>query len=320
MNEDRARILKESVAFINRLQLLSAFFEEEIVYKIYLRSQIIHRSFENNTEIDINKLELFHLQFTSSVIELLKKIKKSNEQKIKLIYDEIDLNTALVEKLHNSTSNEADFDEERAEHIKKINLSIQNLYNNLSDYSKDNPFAKNINEFAIRYAKEFFHDITTDVFNQLIHHDSDDVYKNAYATIHKKLLGIQCKYNFKNTFIGGLRSGDEVLEVYKIMGTSKYFVYYGESRLFLLCDIATIQNVDWKNTVSKKVKIIQDMEDRNCLLETQVTITKSYISEDAKQLLTAYYDKIEDVSFLENITNIDVQANILKTMLNTDLM
>ena len=57
-------ILRESTRLLNKLHLLSAFFEDEIVYKIYLRTQVIHRLYETNPELDINKLELFHVQFT----------------------------------------------------------------------------------------------------------------------------------------------------------------------------------------------------------------------------------------------------------------
>ena len=61
MDERRVNILRTSSAEISRLQLLSVFFEEEGLYKIYLRSQVIHQLFENNDELDIDKLELFHV-------------------------------------------------------------------------------------------------------------------------------------------------------------------------------------------------------------------------------------------------------------------
>ena len=81
MDDYRLNILKKSSTEINRLQVLSVFFDEESIYKIYLRSQVIHQLFANNEELEIDKLDLFHVQFTESVIELLRKIKKSNEKK-----------------------------------------------------------------------------------------------------------------------------------------------------------------------------------------------------------------------------------------------
>lgn len=109
MDERYANILKASSTEISRLQLLSVFFEEETLYKIFLRSQVIHQMFENNVDLDIDKLEIFHVQFTASLIELLRKIKKSNEKNVSLIYDEISLNKELIEKMGSSVFNEKNF-------------------------------------------------------------------------------------------------------------------------------------------------------------------------------------------------------------------
>ncbi len=76
MDDNQQKILSNSLKVISKLQLLSTFFEEEIIFKIYIRTQVIHKMFESNPELDINKLDLFHLQFTESVLELLRKIKK----------------------------------------------------------------------------------------------------------------------------------------------------------------------------------------------------------------------------------------------------
>ena len=69
-------ILRESARLLNKLHLLSAFFEDEMVYKIYLRTQVIHRLYETNPELDINKLELF--QVSSLLAENYKKITAIN--------------------------------------------------------------------------------------------------------------------------------------------------------------------------------------------------------------------------------------------------
>jgi hypothetical protein len=41
---------------------------------------------------------------------------------------------------------------------------------------------------------------------------------------------------------------------------------------------------------------------------------------EIKALLSETYKKISEIDFLNNISSADVQANILKTMLNTDMM
>ena len=109
MDENRQNILNESNRVINKLQVYAVFFEEDIIYKIYLRLGVIHKLFENNTNLDINKLDLFHLQFTAPIIELLKKIKKNNEGNVSLLFDEIDLNKGLIDKLNSQLLTEKTF-------------------------------------------------------------------------------------------------------------------------------------------------------------------------------------------------------------------
>jgi hypothetical protein len=53
--------------------------------------------------LDINKLELFHVQFTAAVIDLLKKIKKINERNTSLFFEEIRLNKEMILALKTAT-------------------------------------------------------------------------------------------------------------------------------------------------------------------------------------------------------------------------
>jgi hypothetical protein len=52
-------ILQESNKILSKLQLLSAFFEDEIIYKIYLRTQVIHRLYETNPELGYKQAGAF---------------------------------------------------------------------------------------------------------------------------------------------------------------------------------------------------------------------------------------------------------------------
>jgi hypothetical protein len=215
MEEDRTIIFNNSTHVIGRLQLLSAFFEDEIIYKIYLKSQVIHSIFENNPELDVHKLELFHLQYTESVIELLKKIKKNNEKSVSILYDEIEANNDLIAQINNNALTEQQFEADRQGQAQKISISINNLYQNLADLSTDYPFPKTIHKFSIRYAEDFYTEIPVSVLETITTYDFEGIYKNGYAGIDKKLLGLQCKYEFKNGFICGLKAGKEVVEARK---------------------------------------------------------------------------------------------------------
>src|SRR4051812_41500132 len=109
MDDNVAILLRDSNRIVSKLQLLSVFFEEEVIYKIYLRTQVIHKLFESNPELDINKLELFHLQYTTTVVDLLKKIKIANEKNVNVLFDEIHLNKEMMDNIENSVFTEKNF-------------------------------------------------------------------------------------------------------------------------------------------------------------------------------------------------------------------
>lgn len=320
MDEHAAIILKESNQIISRLQLLSVFFQEEVVYKIYLRSQVIHQLFENNPDLSIDKLELFHLQFTASVVELLKKIKKNNEKNVTLIDDEIRLNQEVIEKLNETLINEQSYLAGKQHQSLKINNSLRNLYEVLSDLTKDFPFVKNISQFSARFSKDFYYTISSDQLARLIDYDQQNVYANTFATIEKKLMGLLCKYDFKTEFLYGLKSGTLIIEVYKFLATDKYFLFYPSRNLFLFCTPEQISGLDFSSTSSEKSKMIQELAYKNDKLKSNAAAVKTFIPAEIIKLLEENYTKISDINFLNNLNNFDVQANILKTMLNTDML
>ena len=305
---------------LSKLQLLSVFFGDDVIYKIYLRSQVIHKLFETNPELDINKLDLFHLQFTQSLIDLLRKIKKNNESNVSLLFDEIQINKEMIEKLNDPFYTEANFNLEKQRQALKINLSLRKLFQVLSDDSTDNPLSKNINAFSSRFAADFFYTITPELLEELTAYNDKDVYTDEYATIQRKLMGVLCKYDFKTEFFCGLKSGTQVIEVYKFVDADRHFLYAPSDNLFVFLDAAKIANIDFSTSLSKKEKLIHELRDKNDKLEGNAAAMKSFMQPEIKNLLADNYKKISDINFLENISNVDVQANILKSMLNTDLI
>ena len=85
-------ILADSKRRLTRLKLLSNFFENIDLLSIYIKTQIIHQLFEENKTLDYSKLELFHLQYTDSLLELLLKIKKKKEHDMISVINEININ------------------------------------------------------------------------------------------------------------------------------------------------------------------------------------------------------------------------------------
>jgi len=320
MDEHVAEVLKASKKIISRLQLLSVFFQEEVVYKIYLRSQVIHQLFEQNEGLPIDKLELFHLQFTSSLIELLKKIKKNNEKNVTLIYDEIHLNKEVITRLNDTVLNEKNFADGKKSQSLKINISLRNLFEVLSGHSTDFPFVKHITRLSARYAKDFYSTITEDQVAELIAYKENDVYVNQYAIIERKLMGLLCKYDFKTAFVYGLKSGMLIIEIYKFLDIDKYFLFFPNRNLFLFCTLDELRGIDLSTNLSEKARIIQELSYKNDKLESNAASVKTYIPAEIINLLEDNYNKISDINFLNQLNNFDVQANILKAMLNTDII
>lgn len=319
MDEHDVNILRKSKAEISRLQLLSAFFGEDALYKIYLRSQVIHQLFENNQELDIDKLELFHIQFTATLIELLRKIKKSNEKNVTLIYDEISLNKEMIRQMSDAVLSERNFNIDKQRQSLKVNQTLRKLYQLLSDHIEDFPFAKGINTFSSRYSKDFYYDITPEQLGRLIEYNPNDMYVDMHASIEKKLMGLLCKYDFRTEFFYGLKSGQLIVELYKFTDMERYFLFFPNRSLFLLCELSELEGIDWTNNLSEKGRIIQQIEYKNDKLESSAAALKTHIPIEIIKLLEENYVKISDINFLNHLNNFDVQANILKAMLKTDL-
>lgn len=320
MDDAGKAILNDSNRIISKLQLLSVFFGDEILYRIYLRSQVIHQLFEDNADLDINKLELFHLQFTQTLIDLLRKIKKNNEKNVMVLLDEIQLNKDLIEKIRGSIISAGQFKLDQQRQALKVNTSLRKLYQVLSDDTSEYPFSKNINSFSARYSPDFYSEISADILTDLLKYTPEVVYTNAYVVIQRKLMGVLCKYDFRSSFFCGLKAGEMIAEVYQINDTDRYFIYFLARGIFLFCDMTKINNNGQNNELSKKEVFIRELADKNDLLNNRVNIAKSTIPAEIKSLLTDNYKRLNEIDFLENISDIDVQANMLKTMLNTDMM
>ncbi|AMR33646.1 hypothetical protein A0256_20535 [Mucilaginibacter sp. PAMC 26640] len=320
MDENSVNILNESTRAISKLQLLTVFFNNDVIYKIYLRTQVIHQLFATNPDLDLGKLEMFHLQFTASLIDLLKKIKKNNEANADLMLDEVQLNKELITKMDDTLFTEANFNLDKQRQALKMGQSLRKLYEALSHDLDDYPFAKNINLFSSRYANDYYAEIPVDVLDELLQYNPADLYTNKYATIQRKLMGKLCKYNFKVEFYTGIRTGEITIEVYRFTDIDQYFLYSPSNNIFLFCDVTKIGDAARESKLSKKERVMQELMDKNVHLQSSAGVLKTQLPAEVISLLEENYKKIAGVDFLQHMNSFDVQANVLKSMLNTDLI
>lgn len=320
MIDNRPEILEESNKIIQYLSDLSSFFEDRTIMKIYLQTQVIHKLFEDNPDIDINKLELFHLQFTSTLIELLEKIKKRNERIVNMNKNEIELNSEMIEKIKESILQTGGFDTEKRQQTLDMSKALRDLYTAIYNQSSEYPFKENISAFSVKFYKEYFHDADTQLLSVLTTYDKSAVYRTPFAIIDRKLLLTLGQHNFNIKFFAGVKMGSTLMELYEIENTDIYFLFLPSKNIFLACDITMFPYEKWEDESTKKERAIKELRQKNYELESNINKNYRLIDTDIALLLEDNYNKITDLDFLSSLEDIDTQANILKSMLETKMI
>lgn len=320
MTDNRTEILETSDKIIKRLYDLTTFFENQIIMKIYLQSQVIHKLFEENSDIDINKLELYHIQFTSTLLELLEKIKKKNERIVNMMKSEIELNSDMIIKIRQAITREGGFDVEKIQQSKRISRAIYSLHKALSSRSSEYPYLDNINAFSLKYYKEYFFDADPLLLPSLTNYSHTDVYRNIFGAINKKLLEALVKESYKVQFCFGVKINNTLIEIYEIHNKENYFLFQPTKNNFLPCDINIFPYKEWLNESSKKEQSIKELMQKNLQLEKDIKFNLKHIDSDIIDLLDENLKKITELNFLADLENIDIQANTLKAMLETKMI
>ena len=80
-----------------------------------------------------------------------------------------------------------------------------------------------------------------------------------------------------------------------------------------------ISEFNFSKNNSSKGEIIAQLQEKNALLELELSTIKTSLPESVQVVLKDYLNKISSVDFLEDLQNVDEQTNILKTMLNINI-
>lgn len=320
MQEEEERyvqIIKDSNRKLVVLKLLSNFFNHKDLVGVLVRTKVIHSLFQKNETLDINKLELFHIQFTNSLIELFQKIKKSKEQQYNLISDEIYINNDIIAKLKFEIGEEK-FSDQTKEHAQKMSKKMEQLYQIFASDSNSFFDWSDIMSFSDTVKSEFYREISIDQYEKLTT-TSKKNYENKYAKFEKKLLGRLNILNFKIKFLCGLVCNNEIIEVYEFRDSNDKFIFIGNEKSFLFIETESIKDIDLSKNNSAKGDIIAQLQEKNALLELELGSIKTSLPENVSAVLKDYLNKISSVDFLEDLQNVDEQTNILKTMLNINI-
>ncbi len=320
MTDNRTEILDASDKIIQRLYDLINFFEDQTTMKIYLQSQVIHKLFEENPDMDVNKLELYHVQFTSTLIDLLDKIRKKNERIVNMMESEIALNADMISKLKQAITQEGGFEAEKVQQAQRITRSIYNLHKALSAQSSEYPYTDNINAFSLKYYKDYFFDADPQLLGSLSSYNHSDAYRNTFGAIDKKLLADLAKRSYRVQFYFGIRLNNILMEIYKIQDEEAYFSFQPTKNNFLPCDINIFPYEKWESESSKKERSIKELTLKNLQLERDIKFNLKHIDADITNLLDENLKKITELDFLADLENIDIQANTLRTMIETKMI
>jgi NADH dehydrogenase/NADH:ubiquinone oxidoreductase subunit G len=313
-----AQIIKESGKRLQGLKTLSNFFGHADLFAVYIRTKVIHNLFESNKNLDIHKLELFHIQYTSSLIDLFQKLKKAKEQQYLLISDEIYINEDLIKKLESETAI-INFNDEARKYAKIMSEKIQQLYTMLATEAALQFGWGDITVFSAKRRSEYYRHITAEQFLHLADMENKTTYSNEFATFEKKLLGKLNILNFRIKFACGLTHENEVVEVFDFVDSNDKFIFINGTKSFYLLDEESGRGIDLSKNLSNKSRIIADLMIKTDLLKEKQTNLKQNLPKDVEEVLAGYLEKISGVDFLDELQNVDEQTNILRAMLNINI-
>ncbi len=311
------QIIKDSNKRLLTLQIVSNFFNNKDLINVVIKTKIIHNLFQKNRSLDCNKLELFHLQFTDSVLELFQKLKKAKEQQYLLVSDEIHINDEIISKLKTEVG-KSDFPEKSKLHAQEMSKKIGQLYQ-MFVTDKLELFSWNeIMSFSNSIHSKYYREINIDQYGQFMLVDRN-VYKNKKAIFEKKLLGRLNILQFRIKFLCGLVCNHQVIEVYEFRDSNDKFIFVGNDKSFYFLEPENAKGIDLSKNSSTKNEVLFELNSKNTNLKTSLETVKTSLSETVKEVLKNYLDKISSTNFTDDLHNVDEQTNILKTMLNINI-
>ncbi|MBF6645934.1 hypothetical protein [Chryseobacterium indologenes] len=279
---------------------------------IYIKTDIIHNLFQENTTLDYNKLELFHLQYTDSLIELLTKIKRQKENDMLAVINEIDINNKYI----------SGFEERRVDSFetdRKMYSGIfsQHLKTVYKDLTEDIFTANwdNVLYFHKKYAQEFYR---TDVDESLLKTGNFPAYQYKDYSIERKLLGRLNIQSFKVRFVCGYLIGTHDYELFKIFQSDDYFVFSVDERKLYLFD-KDLDQLDISENQSNQTTIIDQLKRKNEQLESSMNERKRIVPPEVEGVLKDYLRNLENIDIMSKIFDFNEETNILRAMLNLNL-
>ncbi|WP_157676853.1 hypothetical protein [Chryseobacterium sp. T16E-39] len=304
--------MSQSKRRLTKLKLLANFFENVDIISIYIKTDIIHNLFNENKTLDFQKLELFHLQYTDSLIELLTKIKKKKENDLLAVINEININSQYILTFEERKVDSFEMDRKMYSGI--FSKHLKALYKDLTE----DQFTLNWNDvlyFQKKYGAEFYR---TDADESKLKFHPVPSYQYQDYSIERKLLGKLNIQNFKVRFMCGYRIDRNEYELFKIFQSDEHFIFnVEEKRLYLIDDELAYLNTS--ENESNQILVINQLKRKNEELEESIDERKRTLPEDVESVLKDYLRNLESVDIMSKIFDVNEETNILRAMLNLNL-
>lgn len=312
MDDEAVSILSQSKRRLTKLKLLSNFFENVDIISIYIKTDIIHKLFEENKTLDYNKLELFHLQYTDSLIELLTKIKRKKENDLLAVINEININNQYIEAFEEKKVDS--FETDRKIYSGIFSQHLRNLYKDLTE-DKFNLNWNDVLYFQKRYGAEFYR---TEADEAKLKAHAVPSYQYQEYSIERKLLGKLNIQQFKVRFVCGFRIDRNEYELFKIFQSDEHFIFnVEEKRMYLIDDELSYLNTS--ENESNQISIINQLKRKNEGLEETIDERKRSLPNDVETVLKDYLRNLESIDIMSKIFDVNEETNILRAMLNLNL-
>lgn len=313
MNDEAVNILSQSKRRLTKLKLLADFFENVDIISIYIKTDSIHTLFLENKALDYSKLELFHLQYTDSLIELLAKIKRQKENDMLAVINEIDVNRKYISGFEEKQS--YGFETDRKMYSGNFSHHLKKLYEDLTE-NKFTVNWDNVLYFNKKYAAEFYR---SEVDEELLKQGAFPAYRYQDYQIERKLLGRLNIQNFKVRFMCGYAISGNEYELFKIFQSEDFFIFDIEGHKMYLTDPKKLEKLNTAPNESNRGIIINQLKKKNEELEEAMYERKRTLPEQVTAVLKDYIKNLENTDIISKIFDINEETNILRAMLNLNL-
>lgn len=313
MDDEAVAILSQSKRRLTKLKLLANFFENVDIISIYIKTDIIHNLFQENKGLDYSKLELFHLQYTDSLIELLTKIKRQKENDLLAVINEIDVNNKYISSFEERRVDS--FETDRKMYSGVFSNQLKNLYKDLTE-DKFRLNWDNVLYFHKKYATEFYR---SDVDEELLKCNAVPSYQYQDYQIERKLLGRLNIQGFKSRFVCGYSITGNEYELFKVFQSDDHFIFNIDEKKMYLIDDKNLEKLDTTPNESNQSVIINQLRRKSEQLEDTINEKKRTLPDEVLNVLKDYLRNLENVDIMSKIFDVNEETNILRAMLNLNL-